>query len=183
MNTNTFYSLSTKETPELNIPVSQVYHYEEVNLSTIKMGDVIILSDKAELPFWTPKKITDQKILFVPCAISEIVGAIDNLEDEDDETLWKLYKFIYTNKPEKSIMDVSYHNATFLICSCRHHDNKVKNKLKILKNGDRQEIKVRKYTGTPNDMKVRCIATMVIAQKIKYKIPKILLDFSDITQL
>lgn len=185
MNRNTFFSQFPKFDQLNENSAINFYPSSECYLSRIKMGDVILMSDKYNLPFWTPWKITAQKILFVPCAIDKIAKGILNLNnDETNESLWNIYQYLYVNKPETGKMKVSYFGKTFEIQSERGQSEFIlKNKHKILKNGERQEITVRMYMGQPQEMKIKCLNAMTIHQTHKYRIPQNLIQFSDITEL
>jgi len=189
---NTFFTNSHLKRISTEI-LSQFYQFEEVPLFTIGFGDIIILDGIAEIPFWTPKRLTRHKIILVPCAISEIIGIerIDEPVYYDENTTIRsplnIFKFSYTNKPESAIMDVRFRdeelpdidfNETFSIPTCRHYDNITKNVRKKLRNGESQEIMVRKFTGNPEQLRIRNIGTMVIHQRCKYTIPQSLIDFT-----
>lgn len=190
---NTFFSNTHFKRIPTEI-ISQFYQFEEVPLFTIRYGDIIILDGIAEIPFWTPRRLTRHKIVLVPCAISEIIS-IDRVDDPVyyDENISigspqnNIFQFLYTNKPESGLMKVKFSdeefpdidfNETFSIPTCRHYDNITKNVRKKLRNGESQEIIVRKFTGNPEQLRIRNIATMVIHQRCKYTIPQALIDFT-----
>lgn len=161
-----------------------LYEYEEVNLSSITEGDVVLFSD-SNIPFWTAhrtqreeahdiKTITAQKITFRPCGIRRKIG--EHVVHSDGR-LHRTGNFQFWNKP------IGYHTTmtgdVFLEVyddfyrSFNDKTDKQKvvklgmntlhflgvphitmNRKMICRNGERREIRVRKFTGTEAEMQI-----------------------------
>lgn len=150
------------------------YQYEEVNLSSIEMGDVIIFND-CLIPFWTPYKITKKTIILTPCAVNRKIGKRLTIRARDTQgtMAFEGYKpeYGFTNRPLKSINNFIVDSSEDVECLCgktvcecnekveivdasifEHHMRIKFNKRTTRRNGIHQEIKVRKFTGTEDQM-------------------------------
>lgn len=164
---NTFFSFQKRSKYPENEDIADLdyYDYEEVAMTTLQMGDVILMDEVYDIPFWTPKKITNSKIIFAPCAVKKIVDAS---RFYTNPRYSKNYDITYKREPETFSPEgswIQWGESGKSKRRLRAGGNGIiramttKNKEKILKNGDRQEIRVRKYTGNDEDLRIRCVDT------------------------
>ncbi len=157
------------------------YQYEEVNLSTITMNDVVLFAD-ADIPFWIPLKITDKTVQFIPCAINKKIGEhkvfgirrdpnaskyqfakkpMDSIMEIDDDYYENWYEYA-DNMMEARGEELSAENPYYpfphpekrefeVFVYAHSYTFSVKKKM-VLRNGETREIKVRKFTGTEEEM-------------------------------
>lgn len=137
-----------------------LYPYEEVNLSTITMEDVVLFAD-ADIPFWIAKSMTEKTITFTPCAIWKRIG-VHNVYGIRWNHLANKYQ--YAKRPMTRRMDIcdkytiEHPNGKYmekiLTVEATHGNEPVftVRKTKILRNGQQLQIKVRKFTGTEEQM-------------------------------
>lgn len=140
--------------------IQQVYPYEEVDLSTITENDVVLFAD-ADIPFWIANSMTEKTITFTPCAIWKRIGQ-QNIYGVRWNPIANIYQ--YTKRPMRRSMDIcdKYwiehpNRATMkkIICVESNAGNEplfTIRKTKILRNGQQLPIKVRKFTGTEEQM-------------------------------
>lgn len=163
---NTFFSFQKRSKyPDIeDIADLDYYEYEEVAMTTLQMGDVILLDDVYDIPFWTPSKITNCKITFSPCALKKIVD--ESWGQHPHYT--KMYELTYKREPDnfshygnRVQWGESGNSTRRVITGGNGRINAIKtmNKEKILRNGERQEIRVRKYTGTDEDLLIADLDT------------------------
>jgi uncharacterized protein YuzE len=158
---NTFFSFQKRSKyPDIEYFADlSYYEYEEVAITTLQMGDVILLDELGDIPFWTPSKITNSKITFSPCALKKVVDwsmfGYTNYS--------KMYQLTYKREPDNfshygnRVQWGESGNSTRRVRTGGNgpiNAIKTMNKQKILRNGERQEIRVRKYTGTDEDLKI-----------------------------
>jgi hypothetical protein len=158
---NTFFSFQKRSKyPDIeDFADLDYYDYEEVAITTLQMGDVILLDELYDIPFWTPKKITNSKIIFAPCAVKKIIdksgGQNPRYEKQYDITYKRepasfdaVGRRIQWGESGKSTRRLRTGGDGILRAI------KTMNKEKILRNGERQEIRVRKYTGEDEDLRI-----------------------------
>lgn len=147
----------TESDPVLGGDTGPAYQFEEVNLSTITYDDVVLFCD-AEIPFWIPYDITEHTIRFHPCGIRRKVGERWTYHMG---SMRKSSVYQYRKSCANSNMDViddTYRQLEDktgqikeLVVASNVYEVKMNKKMK-LRNGDRREIKVRKFTGTETEM-------------------------------
>jgi len=137
-----------------------LYQYEEVNLSTITENDVVLFSD-ADIPFWIAKSITEKTITFTPCAIWKRIGVHNVYGIRGDH---RANKYQYMRRPMRNSMDIcdkywiEHPNRENMekILTVEGNENNAPvftvRKNKFLRNGEQLPIKVRKFTGTDEQM-------------------------------
>jgi len=164
---NTFFSFQKRSKyPDIeDFADLSVYDYEEVAITSLKMGDVILLDGLYDIPFWTPKKISNSKIIFAPCAVKRIV---DLSWQYTHPHYSKNYHILYKREPETFSPEgswIQWGNSGKSKRRLRTGGNgniraiRTMNKQKILRNGERQEIRVRKFTGNDEYLKIYDIET------------------------
>lgn len=149
--------------------VQSPYPYDVVDLSTITTDDVVLFAD-ADIPFWIPYEITEHTIQFKPCGICRKIGEREifgirrnhiasryqyhkrpmNISMDIIDDFWNALPFEEKATSERELnvrIQVSQHSVWMRRKMC-------------LRNGDRREIKVRKFTGTE--------AQMIIAPYLEY---------------
>ncbi len=163
---NTFFSFQKRSKyPDIeDFADLDYYDYEEVAITSLQMGDVILLDELYDIPFWTPRKIMNSKIIFTPCAVKKIVDESWGQHPRYS----KMYDITYKREPAifgqigARIQWGESGKSTRRLRTGVNGSikvNKTMNKEKILRNGERQEIRVRKYTGTDDDLRIADLDT------------------------
>lgn len=131
--------------------IEENYDFELSSLSDIKMGDVLLMDDIGNIPFWTPEKITKDTVKIRPCHVVGITSICESSVDPD----YNVLNLKYTNEPisKKTFEITSIQNETTYQIKMRYPIENLQKTMKkemIYKNGDREEILFRRYTGSAN---------------------------------
>lgn len=157
------------------------YEHEEVNLSTITEDDVVLFAD-SNFPFWTAHRtfnsdestITEHKITFRPCGVRRKIGEhviqhMGRLVRTGNYEFWNkpinyrttthgnafcevhddFYRFLPDRTDKQKVLSLSVNTAEF-----NGHEKIVMNRKMCCRNGERREIKVRKFTGSDDEMRL-----------------------------